>query len=383
YKGDFEFDFFEVFFGASPERIDLKVNYAYNYYPVVNMKGDEYQTQLVIKRAEMTRFEVQDSEHIYNGEDAMPSIRTHENGIGDYVYYYYKTDADKNIIDTTPITSAKDVIPGYYKIYISVKGGRNYFQWKGDFDEDPLNGVATLGSAYQGYNYKTAYVKVVPAEVLVEWSHLEGLFDVDEDGNVKNHHPEATFTTVGGSRVLMDYSIADGNGNPVLELKRAGSYGLSAMLPAFTDINPNNYTILNTDVTFTILKREYRIAEVINDTWLHTNWTKTYTQDFFDRLDTEQLAWLPNFDLTLVVRANANTAGQLYSPSQFTATSRVVFIDPVTGAETDYTDCFQFDLDLLVNLASNDLEVIADDVDVIFDESYHRPNIQVLSYING
>lgn len=383
-KGDFEFHFFQVFYGASPEVVNTKgTNYADNYYPVVNKKNDEFQVQLSILRAEMTRFEVGDNEHTYNGKDAMPTIRTHANGVGDYVYYYYETDAAKNLLSTVPSAHATDVVDGYYQIYISVKAGRNYYQWNGDHVNDPNNGAAQLGSDYVGYNYKTAYVKVIPAEVRVNWRQLEGYFDVDEQGNVLNHDPQPSFTTVTGRVENMEYTISDGAGNPVNELKRAGSYGLSAHLAAYSDVDPDNYTFVNSDVTYTILKRQYTVSEVINDVWLHTNWTKTYTEEFFDSMDPEDLPWLPNFKLQLVVRANANTAGQLYSPSQFTATPKVTFIDPITGGETDYTDCYQFNLDLLVNLSSNDLIVEGQDIDVVFDNTYHYPKIQVLSYVNG
>ncbi len=383
-KGDFEFHFFQVFYGASPTSVNTTgTNYADNYYPVVNKKNDVFQVQLTIKRAQMTRFEVTDSEYVYNGKDAMPTIRTHANGIGDFVYYYYPTDDSKNLLSTTPMAHATDVNDGYYQIYISVKPGRNYYQWNGESDSDPNNGAAALGSDYMGYHYKMAYVKVIPAEVRINWNQLEGYFDADENGNVLNHDPQPFFTTVTGRTEFMEYDITDSDGNPVHELKRAGSYGLSAHLAAYSDIVLKNYTFENADVTYTIKKRSYTISEVINDVWLHTNWTKDYTEDYFDSLKPGELPWLTNFKLLLSVRANANTAGQLYTSSQFTSTPKVTFVDPVTGDETDYTDCFQFNLDLLVNLTSNDLIVEGNDIDVVFDNTYHYPDIQVLSYANG
>ncbi|MDE7263419.1 MAG: leucine-rich repeat domain-containing protein [Anaeroplasmataceae bacterium] len=394
FDGDFEF--------ASAYIAGADGNVAYNYYPAVNPIEDErgnliYQVQIIIRRIQLTSFEVLDTEMEYNGEDAIPEILTPSDG--KLIYYYYKVkDSISDITDTSNyfygnqvFEHQKDVSQfsvngvledGYYLVFITISDGRNFYAWNGgasgtDYTTDTLNGSTILGGDYENRKYKHAYVKVVPKQAQVLWKSLEEEFDVDEDGKAIRYtmrediHPYI-IDVYGNEQPINASMISAQTGATVAYAAAAGSYYVSATLDG-TIINPLNYILNYPNDVFKILPKEYTIYERLTEPYLLTYWHKDYTkEDFGDE-------WIHSaVDLELEVRTRVNQAGFFYRANDFVLTQKIT-----DAVGDDYSDSIHFNLNYSLYLTSNELIIEATDATYEYDRTVHGPIINVTSHMNG
>lgn len=411
YQKDGDFEFYKMNI-----RDGLNINYADNYYPVINpdpLDPDHYRVSVIIMRINLDGFEVFDYIRVYDKKDALPKTSVDENyvGVGEFIYYYYKVDDQKNYFDYNMTYPAyanataheKDVtefniggtdVQGYYQVYITVADGRNYYGWTGAdvFDsnfgvtvQNVLGTTSLVAANGSNYSFKMAYVQVVPRRVDLIWNSLDEVFDIDTNGKAKSYIPSAYFEEPDGNKIVVSditiYNPEDGSVLmdetypliPATSISRAGSY------PLIANYTSKNYIINDNSATFNLAKRTYKISETLSEPWLHTYWTKTYTEEYFIENPTlNELSWLPGFTARISVSTVVNKAGVYYRGNHFTTSIQVLDSNGI-----DYTDSFDFILDLYVNLTSNELIVESQFTDVLYDNNYHMPIIDVLSHMNG
>lgn len=395
YQDDGDFEFNDMLITGNASR---NVNYANNYYPVINTDSNgDFLVQVIITRVALPYFEVQDYiPRQYDGERALPLYRIPLDGAGEVISFFYKVDEAFNRFNNYVSQTETDVtkfesstpgvyIDGYYLVYISVKDGQNYYGWVGDVAEDADigNGKDTYYSGDDAkYKFKKGYVKVIPADVEVKWESLDEMFDINEDGEVIKHQPKPYITDVFGQRVDLEYDAENALtgvqiDNMTTFIDHAGSYNVLAKIGVTTSLNKMNYNLVHPQEVFHVQKRSYLVSETTTATWLHTNWTKTYDESYFDNDPNPQIPWLEGFNLKLTVSTISEKAGLFYRANQFVSQHKVTY-----NGE-DYSDSFEFNLDFLVNVISNELLVEDRDIEVFYDANYHNPNIEVLSYQNG
>ncbi|MDE6584109.1 MAG: hypothetical protein K2K15_01780, partial [Anaeroplasmataceae bacterium] len=409
--GDFEFYKMNIQNGQG-------VNFADNYYPVFNTNPDgSYHVMIIIKRIKLPEFEVWDYiPRLYDKKDAIPHTSIDENyrGVGDFIYYFYKvykvgdtyqyfefvngsnttalaTLHEKDV--TTKFQVNGNIVDGYYQVYISVADGRNYYGWTGDFDPD-INGGITNQNVFgtdsetgmngnSQYSFKSAYVQVIPRPVDLEWESLDEIFKLDESGNIVYYTPRAYFIEPDGNKIYVNnidiydpetgHILTDETGVKARSIARSGSY------PLIAHYSSDNYVIKDNSATFNIAKRVYKISETLSEPWLHTYWNKAYTESYFvEHPEENELEWLPGFSARVVVSTIANKAGVYYRGNHFQKQAQVL-----DSRGDDYTDCFEFVLDLYLNLTSNELIVQDEYTETYYDENYHWPKIDILSHMNG
>lgn len=372
-EGDFEFVFFEI--NANNNSV------VENYRPAFTELDDgSYPIQITIKRAELKDFYVQDSEVEYNGHNILPKYTTKSDGQVETLYI--KTDSDYNEIDGSILTDQTDV--GYYRVYIHIAQGKNYRAWAGS---DPT----TDRDIYiNGKWYKIAKVHCIPKNVNVQWDETSVVY------TGKDIYAKPYITDVFGNRIDFQYELFDSKRISVgynIPMLNAGRYFVSA-LPTST-VNANNYILNYDSIQFNVTKRIINIKYITNETWLKTNWSKTFTEN-----DTENIIGFkdsfPGYNLELTLKTKAAKDGTYREATSFDINAKVT--DPsgnfkydsginIFDGQTYYVaDNFEFtigDGDVEVTLISKDLKVSAADEDTKFDNQYHSPKVDVISHASG
>lgn len=368
FDGDFSFKNMVILSGGGE-------NVADNYYPIIN----DNKVKITIKRIDLTKFVVLDQTMQYNGKNALPEIQTPSDG--KILSYYYWVDGTKQrLLPDTLRTDQKDVtlfngnVDGYYEVYVTILAGRNYYEWKGGSTGTDFATDAQVNAADPTHYYKKAYVKVIPYETDVLWEELSHTYDATD------HYAKPYILDVNGVKRVLDYELYDDKGVKQVStvLRYAGNYGVIAYIPGSSILNEKNYTLGNPQNGYTVLPKVYTITENVNEPYLNTNWTKEYTEaDFND--PGHGVEWMPDHTIEkLLIATRENGAGTYNRTHQFEVTKKILDKDG-----NDVSKCFEFDLNLYVNLRSSDIIFDTEFVDVLYDNNKHAPKINVKSHAAG
>lgn len=374
-EGDFEFDYFIISLAGT----QYQDNYRPAFNKITDVNGDEiYPFQITIKRIDLNVFEVMDTTLEYNGNQILPKIKTPSDG--ELEVFYYKTDSDFNILPNDNGRYYQQTDVGYYLVYVHIKMGTNYYEWK--YPQNPDPNYDFLDS--DGKAYRIAHVQVTPKKVKVDW----GTTTITYDGD--GHEATPSIKDVYGNTVLISYSIYDNTYTEVPHetvMTNAGYYYLHADLSATSLIaNSNNYDVQNSIEVFTIEKREYTISYQTNEPWLKDYWHKDYTENDFDD-------FINGFKLKLRISTISQEAGVYQYASQFVVDATVTDRDGYTyydhginvfENEPIYVkDNFQFNLNLYVVLDSKTIKVRTSDIDREYNNQDVYPQIDVVSHTSG
>ena len=348
YQANGDFEFGKMLISDSSHNNVYK-----NYYPVINERNGDYAVKVIIKRADLTQFDVSDSVVEYSGYDGLPNIETPSDG--ELVYWYQITDEKFNSVSSTLYNTMTDV--GYYIIYISIKQGTNYKAWQGDYDR-----------IIDGYYCKLAYVQIIPKDVEVTWDSLEETYSGEA------YYPTGYITDVYGNLVKVDVNIYDSKANLLTTeyVKYAGVYSLDAF------ITNANYNITNHLENFNILKKTYTITENTKEAFLYNNWSKSYTVDDFTSDDNPWLEGHTLSNLTVTTKGSPPTAGVYNNMAQFTVNQVILDSDGF-----DVSSSFYFQLDMKVILEFKSIIVAANDTSIYYDNQNHFADIKVTSHSSG
>lgn len=375
-------------------------NFADNYFPVFypDETTGKATVSITINRIALGQFDVLDSVLEFTGHNPIPTYYTPSDG---ELHYYYKKvhlngPNDYGLVDgETYYESQVEVtdwtnIPGYslencyYLMYITILPGTNYLEWDGggvgDYIDPTPPGIQALDGGID-YRYKTVLVKVIPAEVEVIWEETESLYD--GENKVTDIKPYFVDPATGRD-VKPSYKVFDSKGDEILsrEIIDAGTYSLEAKLSSIdlfgiSDFDVKNYNLVNNYQTYDVIPRIYKLTERVEENYLFTNWTKTYTEDDFGTLITSENneGWLDGYTLSLNVSTASNIAGKHYTPSHFDV-KYVVYNEHGDQVQ----DSFVFDLDLVVILIENKISVESRNEEYDYDGTMHYPIISVTSH---
>ena len=382
------------------KKASSKENLYDNYYPV--FKVDKYTTstgaehvnasvQLLILRAELDIFDVSDligdKAIQFNGKDALPEIETPSDG--KLIYFYQKVYFDdfgvKQYYGTPQVFENQKEITQwiatnpycYYEVFVSIDRGTNYHAWNGDSVATPVNKPAK----FDGYNYKSAFVEVIPADVTIDWGELEVVYD----GGNNVLTPRFVDVATGNYRYI-GYDVQDYEGNYITsrEMITAGTYSLSARLSSITSatgFDSKNYKFLNPNVNFDIKAKHYTI-EVKEDTdYLFTAWTKNFTEADFETYiipDDPLESWLYGHTLYVNLKTNPEIAGRFNNQSQF-----ILDYKYLNANGDDVSDSITFTLKADVLLRDGSIRYETKFIETDYDNQYHQAHVKVISHLNG
>ena len=377
-----------------------------NYYPVfmdstytdptTMVTYTSKSVRLTIERAELNKFDVFDRIDTdavqFNGKDVLPLISTPSDG--NLVYFYRRVIIDiygsayyigdifenqKEVPDGW--VAPAGVIPSkyYYEVYVTIERGTNYHEWKGGGTGDYETLTFPVPAKFSGYYFKKAYVEVIPADVVIDWGELEGVYDGYE------HEVSPRFKDVAtGDNISLIYDAYDSKGNLALNgMIYADNYSVVAALPVFGagSFGPQNYNFINKTETYSLLARHYIIKDNITTDYLYTYWSKYYTEaDHGTHIiyNDEYDEWLDDHTLELTVKTTSDLAGRYYQASHFEIDYEVYNADG-----TKVGSSFIFTTDLSVLLVDGSIRYNKYDVTVQYDNQYHEANVEVVSHING
>lgn len=373
-EGDFEFEHFII----SLAGVQYQDNYRPAFNKVTDVNGDKiYPFQITIKRIDLNKFDVFDTTLEYSGNQIFPKVKTPSDG--ELEAFYYKTDSNFNILPNDSGRYYQQTDVGYYLVYVHIKMGTNYYEWK--YPQNPDPNYDFLDS--DGKAYRIAHVQVTPKKIKVDW----GTTTITYDGD--GHEATPSIKDVYGNKVLISYSIYDNTYTEVPHetvMTNAGYYYLHADLSATSISNANNYDVQNSIEVFTIEKREYTISYQTNEPWLKDYWYKDYTENDFDD-------FIDGFKLDLKIRTISQEAGIYQYANQFVIDATVTDRDGYTYYDHGINvfenkpiyvkDNFQFNLNFYVVLDSKTIKVRTNDIDREYNNQDVYPQIDVISHTSG